>query len=233
MKSWCLSGALSIWRDLSATGKQSMPEMLSECELTAFRQRVCEEAERQFVHTGVEAFTMRSLAKALGCSPTTPYTYFRNKDEILAAVRASILMRLSRRLEQSECDDPKAWARAHHKAFVDFAFDEPACYRLAFDLYQDEDIDSDELAEANVRIARVGVDYVQKLIEAEVLVGDPQDLAYLFFAFLHGLIVLRMTGHPPSTRLEFDRQCRKYLSLMAKGMKGPRLTLVRSDRRKT
>lgn len=36
---------------------------------------------------GVEAFSVRSLAKGLGVAPMTLYTYFRGKDELLDAVR--------------------------------------------------------------------------------------------------------------------------------------------------
>jgi AcrR family transcriptional regulator len=36
---------------------------------------------------GVEAFSLRALAKELGVAPMTLYTYFRGKDELLDAVR--------------------------------------------------------------------------------------------------------------------------------------------------
>jgi AcrR family transcriptional regulator len=38
---------------------------------------------------------MRGLAAELGCSATTPYRYFENKDEILAVVRARAFTRLA------------------------------------------------------------------------------------------------------------------------------------------
>jgi len=52
-----------------------------------------------FAEHGPEAVTMRQLAAELGCSPMTPYRYFRDKDEILAAVRASAFDRFSDALE--------------------------------------------------------------------------------------------------------------------------------------
>ena len=44
---------------------------------------------------------MRQLADALGCSPMTPYRYFRNKDEILAAVRTAAFDRFAAALEEA------------------------------------------------------------------------------------------------------------------------------------
>ncbi len=41
---------------------------------------------------------MRQLAAELGCSPMTPYRYFKDKDEILAAVRAAAFDRFSEAL---------------------------------------------------------------------------------------------------------------------------------------
>ena len=50
--------------------------------------------------TGRDGVSMRQLADALGCSPMTPYRYFRNKDEILAAVRTAAFDRFAAALEE-------------------------------------------------------------------------------------------------------------------------------------
>ena len=43
---------------------------------------------------------MRQLADDLGCSPMTPYRYFRDKDAILAAVRAAAFDRFAAALRR-------------------------------------------------------------------------------------------------------------------------------------
>ena len=166
---------------------------------------------------------MRSLAKALGCSATTPYRYFENKEAILAAVRASILERVCDMLEAVGRDQPDsvAWARAHTQAFVDFAFDEPHAYRLVYDLYQAENAQSPELLRANARSDRVMREYVEQLVAEGHLEGDPAELAYLYFATVHGLIGFRMTGRPFGTRDAFDKKLRHCLRLMTQGVRGP------------
>ena len=69
-------------------------------------------AERLFAEHGVEAVTMRQLAAALGVSPMTPYRYFKDKDAILAAVRARGLRPPRRgagaRLRRRVANDPDA-----------------------------------------------------------------------------------------------------------------------------
>lgn len=196
-----------------------MPTPLSEEEIQDFRDRLCAEAERQFRKHGVEAVSMRSLTKALGCSATTPYRYFKNKDEILAAVRVAILNRLCERMESLRQDDAVAWTQIHMKTFVDFAFDEPEAYRLVFDLYQPDMRDYPDLVKAEQRALRMNYGYVVKLIEDGYLEGDAEELGYMFFAELHGLIVLRMTGRPTSTREEFDAKCSRYFSWITAGVR--------------
>jgi len=171
---------------------------------------------------------MRSLAKALGCSATTPYTYFKNKGEIVAMVRASILNRLCDKLERTECEDARLWSQAHMKTCVDFAFEEPESYRLIFDTYQSDEDEHPEMRRANARTLLVNYKYVEKLIEQGYLEGDAQELGYMFFAELHGLIVLRMSGRPRTTREEFDQKCRNYFSWITRGVRPARVSSAAS-----
>src|SRR5438105_3118406 len=115
-----------------------MPRMLSEMDVADFRERLCEAASRLFAARGRDAFTMRELASELGVSAMTPYRYFRDKDEILAAVRARAFTRFAEALEAGMAipGDALGKAAAVYDAYVDFAFGEPASYRLMFDLSQ-------------------------------------------------------------------------------------------------
>jgi AcrR family transcriptional regulator len=60
---------------------------LTEEEIASFRDRLCEIATHRFAERGYAGVSLRGLARDLGCSPTTPYRYFDDKDEILAIVR--------------------------------------------------------------------------------------------------------------------------------------------------
>ena len=56
---------------------------------------------------------MRQLAAELGVSPMTPYRYFEDKDDILAAVRANGFNRFAEALERAyEAGAARSRARA-------------------------------------------------------------------------------------------------------------------------
>src|SRR5580693_7392113 len=127
-----------------------MPRVLSETEVADFRERLCEAASKLFASRGREAFTMRELAAELGVSAMTPYRYFRDKDEILAAVRARAFTRFAVSLEKGMAIPGTATekAAAVYEGYIAFAFGEPASYRLMFDLSQPNEQDYPELVEA-------------------------------------------------------------------------------------
>jgi AcrR family transcriptional regulator len=66
---------------MSTTARQRVPRN------TLSAQRIVISALSLLDEGGLDAFSMRSLAKRLGVGPMAPYTYFRNKDELLDAVR--------------------------------------------------------------------------------------------------------------------------------------------------
>ncbi len=173
-----------------------MPRVLSETDVADFRDRLCEAAERLFAEHGPDGVTMRQLAAELGVSPMTPYRYFKDKDAILAAVRAGGFNRFSEALEaayDSE-SDPAARSVAVGNAYVDFALSEPAAYRLMFDLMQSHESDYPELVAAEARSRLTLTRHIQGMIDAGMLKGDALMLAHMFWVGLHGALVLQLSG---------------------------------------
>src|SRR3954470_22584579 len=117
-----------------------MPRVLSETDVADFRERLCEAAERLFAERGPDAVTMRQLAAELGVSPMTPYRYFEDKDDILAAVRTSGFTRFAEALEAARPaaagTDAGQRAEAVGEAYVRFAMEHPHSYKLMFDMNQ-------------------------------------------------------------------------------------------------
>lgn len=173
-----------------------MPRVLSEADVADFRERLCEAASRLFAARGREAFTMRELATELGVSAMTPYRYFRDKDEILAAVRARAFSRFADALETGMRveGDALTKAAAVYEAYVGFAFGETASYRLMFDLSQPNEQDYPELVDATTRARATMTDYVRALVDEGILEGDPDLMGYVFWASLHGAVVLQLAG---------------------------------------
>lgn len=65
-----------------------MPRARTAEEVQGFRDELCAVATRRFAALGYEGVTIRALAAEIGCSPMTPYSYSKAKEEIFAAVRA-------------------------------------------------------------------------------------------------------------------------------------------------
>ncbi|MDR3512278.1 MAG: TetR/AcrR family transcriptional regulator [Caulobacteraceae bacterium] len=174
-----------------------MPKVLSQEDVSGFRERLCAAAERLFAEHGPDAVSMRQLSAEVGVSAMTPYRYFKDKDDILAAVRASGFNRFAAALEAASEANPEPAARAGAvgAAYIRFAFDNPAAYRLMFDLSQPTETDYPELVRAEERARRTMSAYVHSLIEAGLIeAGDPEMIAHVFWAAIHGLVVLKLAG---------------------------------------
>lgn len=90
------------------------------------------------------------------------------------------------------------------RAYSDFAFREPAAYKLMFDLTQPDESLYPDLVKANSRARSIMTDSMRLMVEKGVLEGDPELLGHVFWASLHGAIVLRLAGKL-APNYDFDR----------------------------
>ena len=177
-----------------------MPRVLTETDVADFRERLCEAAERLFAEKGPDAVTMRQLSAELGVSPMTPYRYFEDKDDILAAVRTSGFTRFAERLEAARAGvkGPKARGEAVGEAYVAFALENPHSYKLMFDLNQPNVEKYPELIAAGARARATMTDHVKDSIAAGLFAGDPQQIGMMMWAAVHGIVVLQLAGLLPA-----------------------------------
>lgn len=173
-----------------------MRPVLTDEEVAAARAEVCRVAEALFARHGVEGVTMRQIASQLGWSPTTAYRYFKSKEEILAAVRASAFDRFCEVIERAarSSPDPRITARNVGQAYLGFALENQDAYRMMFDISQADATGNAELAEALARARRSMVAYVALLIHEDILGGDALALGHMLWAAAHGLVMLRLSG---------------------------------------
>ena len=176
-----------------------MPRVLTETDVADFRDRLCEAAERLFAEKGPDAVTMRQLSAELGVSPMTPYRYFEDKDDILAAVRASGFNRFAEALEAARAAAPDMASRgeAVGEAYVRFALENPHSYKLMFDMNQPNVEKYPELIAAGQRARATMTDHVTDSIAAGVYEGDPEQIGVMMWAAIHGVVVLQLAGMLP------------------------------------
>jgi AcrR family transcriptional regulator len=173
-----------------------MPRDLSSAEVKSFRRRLCVAAEKLFAERGLHAVTIRELARALGVSTMTPYRYFQDKEDILAAVRAAAFERFAEALESAASAKGNARARAGAvgHAYLEFAFNEPNAYKLMFDVRYTDDGRFPDLVSAGRRARRTMTAYMKDLVAEGYLAGNPEILGRIFWAMVHGLVMLHLTG---------------------------------------
>ena len=192
-----------------------MPRVLSAADVADFRERLCEAAERLFAEHGPAAVTMRQLAADLSVSPMTPYRYFKDKDDILAAVRTNGFNRFSDALEAAftSVEGGRARGSAVGEAYLTFAFEHPATYKLMFDLDQPNEDQYPHLVEAAHRARDTQTQWVKSLISEGIFEGDPNEIGHLFWAATHGAVGLELAGKiPPGAARKLHRDLNHALA---------------------
>lgn len=195
-----------------------MALLLTESQVQDCRDRIRAVAERHFATRGLAATSLRGIAADLGWAPASLYRYFRNKDELLSATRAAAHDRFSDRIEAAYAQPGDLWtrSRALGDAYVDFAFDEPAAYQLIFALEQADGDKTPALRAAEDRSRRTLTGYLEDMVAAGLLEGDPELLGHVYWSAIHGLIVLQMAGKlKPS--LPFDMIRHEITRLLTRG----------------
>lgn len=198
-----------------------MPRVLSEEDVAEFRELLCRVATERFARYGYDGVTMRQLAEDLGCSPKTPYRYFRNKDEIVAMVRAAAFRRFADALEAAAgaVDEPAERARRVGRTYVDLALADPASYRIMFDMRAPETGEYPELALQSARARSFITRQAEDLRRADQTTLDADTLGYAMWAAVHGLVVLQLAGmlrHGPELR-HLHRQTMRLILRGARG----------------
>lgn len=197
-----------------------MPRILSDEEIEEFRGRLVEAASHLFAERGRDAVSMRELASALGVSAMTPYRYFKDKDEILAAVRTRAFDQFAQTLEDVWADtqgDGPARSAAVGRAYADFAFANPEAYRLMFDVVQGGEDQYPELVRATERARHTMTRHLEPLIEAGLVEGDRDVIGHALWAMMHGAIELEMAGKL-SDACGFERIVQAGIGAMLRGV---------------
>jgi AcrR family transcriptional regulator len=173
-----------------------MPRYLTDKDIADFRAELCRVATERFARFGYEGVTMRQLAEALGCSPKTPYRYFKDKADILATVRADAFARFSDALEQAAvaATDPLERGRLVGEAYVKFALANPHAYRIMFEIDQPIDDSHADLAREALRARQFITRQSEEMAEAGLIAVDPQLFGWSMWAAIHGLVMLHQAG---------------------------------------
>ena len=155
---------------------------------------------------GLDALTLRAVARAAGVSQTAPYRHFADRRALMAAVAAEGFRELHRAMGEAMA---QGGGRAGFKgiafAYVGFARANPALYHVMFGPEVANTSDLPELAS----VSRASLGFVQSGLEqlqgaGLVKQGDAAVMAVACWAALHGLVSLILDGQAETVTPDID-----------------------------
>ncbi|WP_437938932.1 TetR/AcrR family transcriptional regulator [Sorangium sp. So ce341] len=162
------------------------------------RQALVDAALRTLEHQRAEDLSLRALGRELGVSPRAPYRHFETKEELLAAVAVEGFRAFGELLTARVAAagaDPIARLRAIAEAYVVFAAERPAAFRVMYAPYDTVKESAPDLVRARAEGHRATMDSIAEGQAAGILRGgDPMQLALVLWSSMHGLAVLLTQG---------------------------------------
>lgn len=109
------------------------PKLKTEIERQQLRTLIIDAARELFVARGVDAVTMREIAKRIDYSATSIYLHFADKEALLKAVCDTDFLALATSLKNiMQIADPVERMQALGRGYAAFALTHPNHYRLMF-----------------------------------------------------------------------------------------------------
>jgi len=179
-----------------------MPRMLTPADVAEFRTRLCEVGAELFAEQGFEGFNMRELAKRLGVSAMTPYRYFKDKDLILAEVRARAFAKFADWLE-AHLSAPGADEDTLGRAYAQYAIREHKQYRLMFDINRPPSVVLPGEIAQEQRVRKLISAHLRSIAERSHTSIDADSAGLVLWSVLHGITALYLAGKLSSS--DFDR----------------------------
>lgn len=172
-----------------------------ERERQEVRQKILDAARGLFVEHGYEAVSMRMIAREIEYSPTAIYFHFRDKAALFRELCSGDYLALAGVFGKiARVEDPVERLRSLGRAYAHFALEYPNHYRLMFMTPSPAQPDEDELArrgnpdeDAYAFLRATIVEGIEKGCYRAEFSGDPDALAQLVWAGVHGVVSLHIT----------------------------------------
>lgn len=151
-----------------------------------------------YLEDGLDGFSMRKLARALGVTAPALYRHYDSKEAVLRAVIAEAFKLFGSYLFRGlEGRTPQERLRLTGLGYVTFALEHTRFYEVIHvsqDLLGFTDLPDEVCAQASAT-RQFLVDRVRECMDADVLAkDDPEIAATAIWAFSHGLVSLHLGG---------------------------------------
>lgn len=168
----------------------------------ALRQSLIDAAIALIEAGEISQLSLREVARRVGVSHNAPYRHFQHKEALLSAVAEQGFQRLRTATEQaleSASSDAARRLSAIGCAYVKFAVSNRAYYRVMFSL---DDSRRDEGLQAAIEQSSAVLLNVVRDGQATGVfrTEDPQQMAQVAWAFVHGIAMLAIDGQLPAAQ---------------------------------
>jgi AcrR family transcriptional regulator len=150
----------------------------------------CVRAAIELLEDGGEtALSLRAVARRVGVSPAAPYRHYADREALVSAVAAVGYRDLAEQLAAAypSPSTPEQLAGVAI-AYVQFALDRPALFRIMFGEPCDRDNDERVAATAAVSL------YLREIVARAFPDADAESMATAIWALVHGLAFLYLDG---------------------------------------
>jgi AcrR family transcriptional regulator len=139
--------------------------------------------------SGETELSLRAVARRAGVSPAAPYRHYADREALVSAVAALGYRELAERLAAAHPSPstPEQLASVAI-AYVQFALERPALFRIMFG--EPCDRDNDERVAATTAVSA----YVRSIAQRTFPQADAEALATAIWALVHGLAFLYLDG---------------------------------------
>jgi AcrR family transcriptional regulator len=184
------------------------------------KQSLLDAALGLIAEVGPQTFTLREVARRAGVSHNAPYRHFRDKDDLLAAVAAQGFNRLTESMKKAMAKGRTAAERLNlaGRGYVQFALQSPHHLLVMFEGPRPAE-PRPEYAEPAQRAFQTLLDAIAAAQAEGVLPkGDPQPLAVVAWAGVHGLAKLAIGGQLPFNAKQTLKFADYLTRVLAQGM---------------
>ena len=137
--------------------------------------------------SGETDLSLRAVARRAGVSPAAPYRHYADREALVSAVAAVGYRELAQQLAAAHPSPSTPDELASVAiAYVQFALERPALFRIMFT--EPCDRDNDERVAATAAVSQ----YVRAIVERTFPQANAEDLATAVWALVHGLAFLHL-----------------------------------------
>ena len=181
--------------------------MASPVDRPALQRSAIIDAAREMIITGgLEALSLRRLARQLGVTAPALYGYVHSKQDLLGAIADVEIQRLAARFADVDDADPIDRIRAHSKAYINYARENPELFQvmlLAPPALPDSGLPAESVAPSTTMAFTTATGAIEDAIAAgDITADDPQMIALMLWSGAHGVATVLQLGFDLPTELE-------------------------------